>query len=638
MRPTFRLVEGAERRPSCAAIVSIACAMFLASAATEAGAAAISVNTTDDVVADDGACSLREAISAVNGQAASGVTIGECEAGDGIGDVIAVPRGLYTLELGAAGDDANAGGDLDITRSVIISGLAGKTTVQNGIGEKRVLGDGDRVFHVDPPAAGDVDVTIRGLRVRYGDVTCDGALCDAGAGGIDAINGRDLTIENCVIDSNVTSCTGEDCGNPDPSGAAGGVLHGPVGNLTVRATTFTRNNAVCFDVDCLPGEVALSKTDGGALPIVDTLLEDVLFLKNAARCEVVGCDLEEVVDLEQEDLTMTRVTFSGNSSFCEGEDCDTDEILDVSFAGNATLDGVVLGGNKISCDGAFCTQDPMFSVGGLGTLTVIDTEVTRNKVSCKTVVCDTDEIVNFGSDGVFTVSNLVIETNKIQCKNTACDVDPVAILGSGSALDIDGLVVGGNKRSCQGVDCSVDANVVLASDVSVDLLNGAFTRNKAQCKGDFCEVDGMVVVSSLGDASIGESLFDKNQSKATGGNVFPAYAGALYVTVDGATTIDQVTVTKNRSSGDGGGIAIDTGTVTITSSIIVGNRAADFGGGIVNDDTIVSITDTQITDNRADSGGGIGNFGTLGSLLGTTTVADNDPDDCVNLDTGTGCP
>src|SRR5690348_13326661 len=82
-----------------------------------ASAAQITVTMKDDVVADDGRCSLREAIDAANLDAPSGRTPGECVAGDRSPtvDVIQLRRGIYRLKRGAAGDDGNVGGDLDVT-------------------------------------------------------------------------------------------------------------------------------------------------------------------------------------------------------------------------------------------------------------------------------------------------------------------------------------------------------------------------------------------------------------------------------------------------------------------------------------------------------------------------------------------
>jgi CSLREA domain-containing protein len=50
----------------------------------------IAISTNSDTVANDGLCSLREAIAAANTDAASGTSVGECQAGSG-SDTITVP-------------------------------------------------------------------------------------------------------------------------------------------------------------------------------------------------------------------------------------------------------------------------------------------------------------------------------------------------------------------------------------------------------------------------------------------------------------------------------------------------------------------------------------------------------------------
>ena len=76
-------------------------AVFLAQG-QPAYAVTITVNSTGDVIADDGVCTLREAITAANTDTASGAMGGECIAGSGT-DTIDVPAGTYTLALAGTG-------------------------------------------------------------------------------------------------------------------------------------------------------------------------------------------------------------------------------------------------------------------------------------------------------------------------------------------------------------------------------------------------------------------------------------------------------------------------------------------------------------------------------------------------------
>lgn len=97
-------------------------------------AASITVNTTADELDADGDCSLREAITAANTDAA----VSGCAAGNGADD-ITVPAGTYTLTRVGAREDGNATGDLDIAGDVTITGAGGSLTIVDGNATDRVL-------------------------------------------------------------------------------------------------------------------------------------------------------------------------------------------------------------------------------------------------------------------------------------------------------------------------------------------------------------------------------------------------------------------------------------------------------------------------------------------------------------------
>src|SRR5215467_8584208 len=82
-----------------------------------AHAATINVSTTNDVInSTDGFCSLREAVIAANTNAASGLAVGECPAGDnGSTDTINLAANqTYSLTIDGADEDSSVTGDLDI--------------------------------------------------------------------------------------------------------------------------------------------------------------------------------------------------------------------------------------------------------------------------------------------------------------------------------------------------------------------------------------------------------------------------------------------------------------------------------------------------------------------------------------------
>src|SRR4051794_19292375 len=200
-----------------------------------ASAATIGVTTELDAVANDGACSLREAITAANADARSGTAAGECVAGSGA-DIVSVPTGFYVIRIGHAFDDTqvdvNATADFGIKSAVTIRG-AGRT-------ETTIDGGGiDRVFFVKAGATAVFsDVTISGGRTQHscscvgvehgadgtgsgagGSVTQGDATGTQGGGGI--LNEGTATIRDAVVTDNSTA-DGPDVGAPGTAGKGGG--------------------------------------------------------------------------------------------------------------------------------------------------------------------------------------------------------------------------------------------------------------------------------------------------------------------------------------------------------------------------------------------------------------------------------
>jgi CSLREA domain-containing protein len=129
--------------------------------ASPAGATTFAVSKTADT--NDGLCnadcSLREAVIASNADASGG-------------NVINLPSGVYNLTVGAANEDAAAGGDLDITRSVSIVGPGPSFATGRIDGRYQTSGGtlvaADRVFDVSPTGT-NPNLTISGIWLSGGD-------------------------------------------------------------------------------------------------------------------------------------------------------------------------------------------------------------------------------------------------------------------------------------------------------------------------------------------------------------------------------------------------------------------------------------------------------------------------------------
>lgn len=210
----------------------VAFALAAVASTQAAYAASVTVNTTQDVVAVDGACSLREAITSVNKQAASGNMTGECAAGDGNDDTIVVPAGTYTLSIAGADEDDNASGDLDIRVNVTIQGA--------GLGATIIDADGiDRV--VDIPV-GSLVAHLNDLSLVNGHAPDSAAGLGESGGGIRNANGADVYLTRVELANN-RSGNGASGSSIAFSGGEGGAIFANGGTLVLSSCSVHDNRS-----------------------------------------------------------------------------------------------------------------------------------------------------------------------------------------------------------------------------------------------------------------------------------------------------------------------------------------------------------------------------------------------------------
>ena len=137
----------------------------------------IDVTTTDDVVADDGVCSLREALASARDDVSSGSLSGECPAGESGLDTITVPAGTYVLT-----------GELLADSQVRLEGAGEGDTVIDAAG----LG---RAFHVTADA-------------QFHDMTLQNGSLDSAVGGSLLVESATLVVTNVTLTGNSVTTAG----------------------------------------------------------------------------------------------------------------------------------------------------------------------------------------------------------------------------------------------------------------------------------------------------------------------------------------------------------------------------------------------------------------------------------------------
>ncbi len=340
--------------------VAVLSALVLAAVAVPTGpahAATVTVTTTADVVAPaDGVTSLREAVTAANG--------------DGEATTIELAAATYTLDLCGADEDANASGDLDHTEAQPLTVDGNGATITQTCASQRVvqgtdnnstmtldsvtLTGGNGVFNgAAVLVAGDlalVDSTVTGNSVTGGGIVDS----DPGGSGVDIDitrttigpnTGRGVRVSFgsvSLVDSTVSGNTAEGIGLIDghleisgsdvsDNGMAGARTTGQgEGTMTVADSTFVGNGAegvtcsACGNLTITDSTVA--ENGGGILVNLDqdepddalvTTIERTTIRDNTAARRGAGVavfTLESEPTAPAAQLLVRSSTISGNSS------------------------------------------------------------------------------------------------------------------------------------------------------------------------------------------------------------------------------------------------------------------------------------------------------------------------------------
>ena len=362
-----------------------------------AAAAGMFVSTIADVVADDGQCSLREAIIAANTDTSSGATPGECAAVVGVDTIFFSITTPFTITLGsqlpAVTTEMEISGD-DADQVIIEASTCNPVTKPGGCVPKAY-----RVMEVG--ATG--NLTLRGVTVRHGYV--DNARLRNGAllpsdGGAGIYNAGTLAVVNSTVANNLAY------------NAFGGGISS-FGPLTISNSTFSGN--VGFN----GGGVNHS---GSTLSVTDSTFSDNYGKGGGA------------INTDDDDVSVTNSTITGNEGeFGAGIYGDMVTVINSTITDNSALNpgfGGGIYGTIVNVTGSAITGNTAALYGGGifgGTVNVTDSAVTGNSgyygggisgnevtLTSSTVAGNTAEF-GFGggiySDAKLTATNSTISGN-----------------------------------------------------------------------------------------------------------------------------------------------------------------------------------------------------------------------------------
>jgi len=267
----------------------------------------IQVTTTQDALANDGLCSLREAIHAAN----LDTPVGGCTAGTGV-DTIELEAGLYRLEIAGINEDSGLSGDLDIMKDLYLIGQGMGVTILDGNGLDRVL------HNLQPESR----VLIHDLTIQGGAAAISDLL---GGGGILSLGNLSLTRVELL----------------DNTAVRGGGVRNSQGVLHIRDSRIEGNQAFSEGGGVYgDGYLSISRTEilgnqaesGGGVNSDDAItLNDVSFTQNIATRYGGGFFNDSDADVQgtlfegneaphgagvynKQTMSLQNVTFSSNIS------------------------------------------------------------------------------------------------------------------------------------------------------------------------------------------------------------------------------------------------------------------------------------------------------------------------------------
>jgi CSLREA domain-containing protein len=568
--------------------------------ATSVHAATISVNSVADVVADDGQCTLREAINAANTDTASGGTSGECVAGSG-DDIITLPEGEY-------GQGVN--GTMQISSNLTINGAGAANTVIYG-------NDVDQVLNIssdsDPITVGINNITIIGNRVY-----------DDSGGGI--YNSGTLTLTNVIISHTVAL-------------EGGGIYNS--GTLTLTNCTLSNNTA---------------RDNGGGIYNSGTLeLTDSTVSENSAGLFSGGGIYNSgTVTLTNSTVSYNRALYSGGGIY--NYDSGTLTLTNSTVSNNITADfeggggGIYNSGTLTLADSTVSDNSAASSSSGGGIYNSGTVTLTNSTVSYNTADFDGGGIYNPRS-GTLTLTNSTVSGNS-------------ANGFSGGGIYNHGFLILQKSTVSNNTVVQSGGGIYNSRSGTLTLTNSTVSDNAAEEGGGIhnsgiLELTDSTVSGNSANTSSGGGIynFDDNYDSDTltltnstvSNNTAVQSGGGIY-TYLGILELTNSTVSGNSANtSSGGGIYSNYGTLTLTNSTVSGNSAnTSSGGGIYNSGFLI-LQKSTVSDNSADSGGGIFDYNpsdVYGSIIAQNTA--NTAPDCFDtigpmshgynlVGDGTGC-
>jgi len=592
------------------AIAILLLALVFVSAMARA-ANTITVDSAADAVADDGACTLREAITNANGNDQSGSI--DCAAGSGSDTIVfagstdGVPFTL-TSQLPA------------VNTAVIITGNgAANTIIQASDCNPVTLPGGctpatDRVLEVG--ATG--DLTLNSLTVRHG--RCNGSCATSATNGGGIYTAGTLLLDGSAVSANEAGDSGNGGGiyssgtlTIQNGSAIGGMGVGNRANGTSGGGNgkgggiYNSGGSVTLDASAISANTAINPINGSAGGGLYNSSGGTLMIQHGSIIGGVGA-------------SNSARAGGGIYNFGGGVTIDASTV-----SANTAFGGAGLGGGIFQYGGALIIQNGS-AIGGAGAGNTASGGAgggIYNSLANGNVTINASTVsANTAGDGagIYHYSGTLTIQNGSTIGGTGA-----GNTASGASSEGGGILI----RSAATIDDSAVSANTANDGGGIYLQSGSVTVNASMFSANGAANYGGGIKNYGTITSLTNSLFSGNTA-SYGGGIFS------YGTI---TAITNSVFSDNTAANFGGGILNGNILTTLANSTFSGNSATVDGGGLYNAGALTTLTNSAFSNNSAATAGGIDNSISIGpgtiTNLSNTIVANNTGGNCSGTAPGT---
>lgn len=299
--------------------------------------------------------------------------------------------------------------------------------------------------------------------------------------------------------------------------------------------------------------------------------------------------------------------------------------IDGSSWAEITLSSGIISGNTAGDNGGGIhlqrSNSPANFIAMNGASQVVDNTATNNGGG----IFIQDSSLMVGGTSQISRNNAGVDGGGVRGVRSTIALNDTSVVGDNKAEHGAGISINSSNDNSSSSSVTLDGGTVsdnVAGDrgggINVDHRYTTFTMKQGTVSGNRAKTGGGIISSSNAPITIQGGTIEKNVSLNSGG-------GGILVETGSPLTVTGGTITLNEAQGgDGGGISAQgNNAVVLDNAVISNNKTSSNGGGIaVVSNTLVSENSRFLNNTAIDNGGGIYLYNNASTSVPASTVVD----------------